>query len=501
MTDMDIQGKRVFLDYLCKLIEIREDLKGNDHVVQFRSGDPLTPSFLSNMQVSMAYAAGHNVASIDALTSQKYNVFCCLGEGILKGLVENLEELDTLGDNPPIKSLIDKLESNKKLYSFTKIGLNRLREILTKKRDILSAEQLSDIVETENIKKIYEFYKTNLQIKILGGKLNLQGLDHIKGSIARVSKRSDKTPDLLLCLLNSDEETNNAGLIKLFKNKVIHILQGLIEKHINSDTAFTIMTPLGFCYKVTPDIVEKDKGWKDGNKFKSLGGNTYQKLGSKAHETTQLELDFQQARKAMPGTPNDDLKIVAALKSALHTVETLGNETADAVGLDKADPEEFQELHRKLDLIRDRASGQLQKKGNNARQKSESNNAQRFEAAEKARIAYYESKAPEGTPVVALMNEKDKLTQIKTLCKDSNYVKVYGEIIQKLQGIIDGYIKTLQKQLGETITRQDNMEKKMANLKGLMENPVKGGRRGLYKRTRRIRKNRIRRTKRARKGL
>ena len=103
--------------------------------------------------------------------------------------------------------------------------------------------------------------------------------------------------------------------------------------------------------------------------------------------------------------------------------------------------------------------------------------------------------------MAALMNEKDKLTQIKTLCKDSNYVKVYGEIIQKLQEIIDGYIKTLQKQLGETIIRQDNMKKKMAKLKELMENPVKGGRRGLYKRTRRIRKNHIRRTKRARKGL
>jgi hypothetical protein len=231
MTDMNILGQRVFLDYLCKLIEIREALKGNDHVVQFRSGDPLTPSFLSNMQVSMAYAAGHNVASIDALTAQKYNVFCCLGEGILKGLVENLEELDTLGEDEAIKLLIDKLESNKKLYSFTKIGLNRLREILTKKRDILSTTNLSDIVETENIKKIYEFYKANLQIKLLGGKLNLQGLDDIKGSIARVSKKSDKTPDLLLCLLNSDEETNNAGLKVLFTNKVIHILQGVIGKN------------------------------------------------------------------------------------------------------------------------------------------------------------------------------------------------------------------------------------------------------------------------------
>lgn len=501
MTDMNILGQRVFLDYLCKLIEIREALKGNDHVVQFRSGDPLTPSFLSNMQVSIAYAAGHNVASIDALTAQKYNVFCCLGEGILKGLVENLEELDTLGEDQAIKSLIDKLESNKKLYSFTKIGLNRLREILTKKRDILSTTNLSDIVERENIKKIYEFYKANLQIKLLGGKLNLQGLDDIKGSIARVSKKSDKTPDLLLCLLNSDEETNNAALKVLFTNKVINILQGLIGKNINSDTASVIMAPLGFCYKVTPDIVEKDKGWKDSNKFKSLGNNTYQKLGSKAHESTQLELDFQQAREAVPGTPEDDLKIVAALKSALHTVETLGDETADAVGFDKPDPTEYQELHRKLDLIRDKASGQLQKKSNNARKKSESNNAQRFEEAEKARIAYYESKAPQATPMAALMNEKDKLAQIKTLCKDSNYVKVYGEIIQKLQGIIDGYIKTLQKQLGESIARQIEMKEKMENLKGLMENPVKGGRRGLYKRTRRIRKNRFRRTKRAKRRV
>ena len=494
---MDIQGKRVFLDYLCKLIEIQEALKGNDHVVQFRSGDPLIPSFLSNMQVSMAYAAGHNVASIDSLTAHKYNVFCCLGEGILKGLVENLEEFDKL----VIKDLISKLESNKKLYSFTKIGLNRLREILTKKRDTLSAEQLNTIVETNNIKKIYESYKTNLQIKLLGGQLNLQGLDDIKGSIVRVSKKSDKTPDLLLCLLNSDEDTNNKALKLLFKNKVINILQGRIGKNLNSETAFTIMTPLGFCYKVTPDIVEQDIGWKDGKKFKSLGGNTYQKLGSKAHETTQLELDFQQASEAVPGTPDDDLKIVAALKSALHTVETLGDETADAVGLDKGNPQEFQELHRKLDLIRDRATGEIQKKGSNARQKLANNHAQRFEEAEKSRMAYYESKAPQATPVAALMNEKDKLAQIKTLCKDSNYVKTYEEIIQKLQGIIDGYIKILQKQLGETITRQDNMEKKMANLKGLMENPVKGGRRGLYKRTRRIRKNHIRRTKRAKRRV
>jgi len=202
---------------------------------------------------------------------------------------------------------------------------------------------------------------------------------------------------------------------------------------------------------------------------------------------------FRNAKNAVPGKPEDDLKIVAALKSALHTVETLGDETADAVGVDKPDPKEYEELHRKLDLIRDKASGQLQKKSNNARQ--------RFEEAEKARIAYYESKAPEGTPMATLMNEKDNLTQIKTLCKDSNYVKVYGEIIQKLQGIIDGYIKTLQKQLGETIATQGEMEKKMANLKGLMENPVKGGRRRLYKRTRRIRKKRVRRTKRAKRRV
>jgi hypothetical protein len=198
---------------------------------------------------------------------------------------------------------------------------------------------------------------------------------------------------------------------------------------------------------------------------------------------------LKNAKNAVPGKAEDDLKIVAALKTALDTVEKLGDETADALGVDKPDPTEYQELRRKLDLIRDKASGELEKKGNVAKQ-----NNVRFEVAENNSITY---KVPEETPVVALMNEKNNLAQIKNLCKDSNYVKTYEEIIQKLQGIIDGYIKTLQKQLGETIERQGKMEKKMANLKERME----GGRRGLYKRTRRIRKKRVRRTKRARRGV